>query len=262
MILNFYKYQGTGNDFVLVNDLNNSINLDQKSIAQICDRHFGIGADGLMLVRAKEGFDFEMIYYNSDGNESTMCGNGGRCIVAFAQKEGIISHSAKFWAIDGPHLASIGEGGHISLGMLGVENVECHGLDLQLFTGSPHYVSFKNENIFALNSFVQDARNIRNSNAFLTDGINVNFVRILGEHKIEMRTYERGVEDETLSCGTGAVAAALATHFAFLKTQGEHIIDIKTKGGTLKVGFVYNEHYEQVQLKGPANYVFHGNIEI
>lgn len=262
MILHFSKYQGTGNDFVLINDLKNAIEISQNSIAKICDRHFGIGADGLMLLRSKAGFDFEMKYYNSDGNESTMCGNGGRCIVAFAKAQGIIEKEARFLAIDGEHIARIEANNQVALGMINVAEINHLNTDYQLFTGSPHYVSFINESPFLQTNFVEKAKSIRNSEPYKNEGINVNFVKSLGESKIEMRTFERGVEDETLSCGTGAVAAAIASHSAFGKEKGFNQIDIKTAGGNLSVSFVYDQNYQQVQLIGPANFVFSGIIEI
>ncbi|MFY0674242.1 MAG: diaminopimelate epimerase [Bacteroidia bacterium] len=262
MKIQFHKYQGTGNDFVIVDDRNNTLELSLKDVAQICDRRFGIGADGLMLLRTKKGFDFEMVYYNSDGKESTMCGNGGRCIVAFAKKQGVISESAKFWAIDGEHFAKIKDT-IVDLGMIDVNKIESLDTDFELFTGSPHYVQFKIENVNENAQFVRNARAIRYNDKYSQEGINVNHVTKLNDQAIAMRTYERGVEDETFSCGTGAVAAAIATHKKFAANSKNYSIMICTPGGKLNVSFVYDKgRYTQIVLSGAATFVFEGIIEI
>jgi diaminopimelate epimerase len=262
MEIQFNKYQGTGNDFVIIDDRSNSIELTREQIAQICDRRFGIGADGLMLLRTKPDYDFEMVYYNSDGNESTMCGNGGRCIVAFAKKHGVIEDSAKFWAIDGEHFADVNDG-NVALGMIDVNEVNSVDSDFELFTGSPHYVVFKNKNVSNNSDFVSESKAIRNNNNYKKEGINVNHVTKLDGNAITMRTYERGVEDETFSCGTGAVAAAIATHKNFNSTSSDYSLEITTPGGMLNVSFNHkNGKYSKIVLSGAATFVFQGTIEV
>lgn len=261
-MIQFDKYQGTGNDFVLIDDRTNEIELNTSQISHLCNRRFGIGADGLMLLRLKDGFDFEMIYFNADGNESTMCGNGGRCIVAFAKKLGIIDKTANFMAIDGAHQADILDDGLVSLGMVNVSEVSKVNDDFVLFTGSPHYVQFRNEDVETLSDFATSAQKIRNNQTYAAEGINVNYVSTLGASEISMRTFERGVEAETFSCGTGAVAAAIANHKnqAFIKGLSE--TEISTPGGNLKVSFLANENYTNIKLIGPATHVFTGEIDI
>jgi diaminopimelate epimerase len=256
--MTFYKYQGTGNDFILFDNRDGNIDLSTAEVAKLCDRHFGIGADGLMLLQNEPGYDFRMGYYNSDGNESTMCGNGGRCMVAFAKSLGIIKNTASFVAIDGPHTATINANGIVSLRMQDVKNVDIQDSYTILNTGSPHYVLWvtdaKNTEVF------HQGRNIRNQPEFQPDGINVNFVQI-HDGKLTVRTYERGVEDETLSCGTGVTAAAIA---ATAKFEGEFSTDIETPGGNLQVTFTKNSATTaiDVMLIGPATFVFKGEVEV
>jgi diaminopimelate epimerase len=252
----FYKYHGTGNDFILLDNRDGSIHLSKNEIAKLCNRHFGIGADGLMLLEQADGYDFKMVYYNSDGGESTMCGNGGRCLVAFAHHLGIILTNAHFIAIDGPHKATIDADGLISLHMKSVPDMTIAHDHIILNTGSPHYVKFVN-NVSAVN-VVHEGRRIRNQAEFQPDGINVNFVQ-LHNGKLLVRTYERGVEDETLSCGTGVTAAAIAATARF---EGIFSTDIETPGGNLQVSFTKDSGTTagNVVLKGPASFVFKGEI--
>lgn len=262
MHFDFFKYQGTGNDFVLINNHKLSFPKENHALVrQICDRRFGIGADGLMLLEEAEGMDFKMVYYNSDGNESTMCGNGGRCICAFAAHLGIVERSGQFIAIDGPHEFSI-EGDIVKLKMIDVPAIRkemgFEGENYELFTGSPHFVSFR-ENIAHLD-IVSEAKKIRYSQLYAKAGINVNFMEVK-EGKIKMRTYERGVEDETLSCGTGTVAVALC--FAETNNLEKGTVDIQTPGGDLSVSFEKRGAvYTNVWLEGPAKMVFMGTIEV
>ena len=260
MKVNFYKYQGTGNDFVILDNFNSHApELSTAQIKFICDRNFGVGADGLMLLSKKEGYDFEMIYYNADGNQSSMCGNGGRCLVKFAYHRGIHKNTYNFIAIDGEHEAEIDEDGTVSLKMQSVSKVDYHTHHTILNTGSPHFVKFT-ENVEQLN--VAAAGNeIRYSNIFEKEGINVNFVEILDEDTIYVRTYERGVENETLSCGTGVTAAALISAH---NQNGFNTVDVKTKGGKLSVEFnkIDDQHFEDIWLCGPAAFVFSGEIDV
>lgn len=255
--MKFYKYQGTGNDFIMIDNREQKFSSSAHLVQKLCDRRFGIGADGLILLENSNEHDFKMVYFNSDGNPSTMCGNGGRCIVAFAKQLGIISNKATFEAIDGVHCAKI-ENDEVSLEMISVNDVMKNGNDYVLNTGSPHYVAFVEQDIEEYPVY-QQGFSIRNSEPFKQEGINVNFVSIKGEG-IFVRTYERGVEDETLSCGTGVTAAAIAT---YLKTNKNPTL-IQTLGGNLKVSFEANSNHSftNVWLIGPATLVFEGLINI
>ena len=257
----FFKYQGTGNDFVLIdNRFHDYISIEQtKAIKQMCDRRFGIGADGLILLQNKPGYDFEMVYFNADGRQSSMCGNGGRCIVAFAKALGIIERACHFIAIDGEHKAVIHKNGWVDLKMGDVHEVEYGNGYFMLDTGSPHYVIFV-EDLSDIN-VVESGQLIRYSDRFRKEGINVNFVEKLNG-EILVGTYERGVEDETLSCGTGVTAAAIAD---FTQRNGlqKGEIPIQTKGGQLKVRLEKNNGiYQNIWLCGPVKKVFSGSYLI
>jgi len=259
MKLNFHKYQGTGNDFIIIDNRASIFKHDTKIIEKLCDRKFGIGADGLMLLQNKKNYDFEMVYFNADGNESSMCGNGGRCIVAFAAKLGIVKKKYKFIAMDGEHEATISKN-IISLKMLDVKGIEQGSDFYYLNTGSPHFISFKN-NIDKIN-LIEEARKIRYNKRFSKEGTNVNFAEIK-EKELLVRTYERGVEDETLSCGTGVTAVALcAAHKNIFDKKNQY--KIKTKGGNLTVKFnkVKENSFNNIWLEGAATFVFTGEIEI
>ena len=238
--------------------IDNRNNTFEKSntdlVKRLCSRHFGIGADGLILLERALGFDFRMVYYNSDGRESSMCGNGGRCIIQFAHDLQIIENTTTFIATDGPHKGKVLKE-EISLEMQNVDTIKNEESYTELDTGSPHYVTFMDE--IPKDDFVAKAKSIRHSGAYAMDGINVNFATVdtIG---IEMRTYERGVEDETLACGTGATAVAIAAHKRGLVSH--NLIPIKVKGGELTVGF--NEQdgkYFSIWLTGPAKFVYLGN---
>ena len=256
MNIHFYKYHGTGNDFILIDNRAGDIVLNKEQITHLCHRHFGIGADGLMLLQNEHDYDFRMVYYNSDGNESSMCGNGGRCITAFARKLKIITSKATFIAIDGGHKATINEKGKVSLHMKDVHNIVEFNTHVEIDTGSPHYVTLvddvKKVNVFA------EGRNIRNEGKYQPTGINVNFVQKVNDG-IWVRTYERGVENETLSCGTGVTAAAIATNNSTSAST-----KIYTLGGALQVSFLKQaaDKVTNVILTGPAQFVFEGDVEI
>lgn len=260
MKINFTKYQGTGNDFVMIDNRKDVFpKNDTKLIEKLCDRRFGIGADGLILLENDTETDFRMVYYNSDGNESSMCGNGGRCLVAFAKSLNVVQDDTDFIAADGPHHASIFENGIVSLGMKEVDFVKIEPDYVFLNTGSPHHVMMVDD----LKNF--DVKNvgaqIRYSDLYGKPGSNVNFVNQISENHFALRTYERGVEDETWSCGTGATAAAIAMH-AIGKTTAHHIY-LDVEGGKLEVSFVKEGNkYTNVFLKGPATFVFEGEIAI
>lgn len=260
MKIKFYKYQGAGNDFILIDNREKiSHEFTVQHIKKMCDRHFGIGADGLMLLNNKDGFDFEMIYFNADGNEGSMCGNGGRCIVQFASNMGIKKNEYKFLATDGVHEAKIDLNKEVSLKMNDVTDVDFSMDHYVLDTGSPHYVKFVGD-VQDLN-VVSDGSKIRNSREFSEKGINVNFVQTLDDDHIFVRTYERGVEDETLSCGTGVTASALmAAH----NDNGFNHVEVRTKGGHLSVEFdkISDSEFRNIWLSGPATFVFSGEYEI
>lgn len=260
MKLEFYKYHGTGNDFIILDNYHFQVPpLSVKQIKLICNRHFGIGADGLMLLGKKEGYDFEMIYYNADGNESTMCGNGGRCLVKFAHHSGIHKGVYKFIATDGEHEAEIDSDGDVSLKMQNVNKVEYHIHHAIIDTGSPHFVKFS-ENVKDID-VAETGYEIRYSSTFEEKGINVNFVETINENTIFVRTYERGVENETLSCGTGVTAAALLSAH---NQNGFNTVDVNTPGGRLSVEFnkIDDHHFENIWLCGPAQFVFKGEITL
>jgi diaminopimelate epimerase len=260
MELTFYKYQGTGNDFVMIDNRSQFFPKENKQlIKKLCDRRFGIGADGLILLENHADFDFKMVYYNSDGNESSMCGNGGRCLVAFAKQMGVVKNKAKFEAFDGYHFATIDDEGIVALQMKDVDAIKNESNYTFLNTGSPHHVQLVND-LKNLDVKVEGAK-IRYSDLYGNAGSNVNFVNQLANDIFAVRTYERGVEDETLSCGTGVTAVAIAMH-QLGKTKN-NIIDLNVEGGKLKVQFDEdNGSYTNVFLIGPATFVFEGKIEI
>jgi len=259
--IHFYKYQGAGNDFILIDnrDLNVDHN-DPKLISRLCDRRFGIGGDGMIFLQNRDSYDFEMVYYNADGQPSSMCGNGGRCIVAFAKHLGIIDSEAEFVAVDGPHHAKISESGDwVSLQMIDVETITMDGDAYILNTGSPHYIKLtdglKEKNVY------QEGYAIRNNNIYKAEGINVNFVEPNSDGYF-VRTFERGVEDETFACGTGVTAAALA--MAKHNHQTGYInTPIKVLGGDLSIRFEYDgQKFTNIFLEGPAVKVFEGEVDI
>ena len=252
--MEFYKYQGTGNDFVMIDNRDEEFVKEKEIIEKLCDRRFGIGGDGLILLENDNHADFKMVYYNSDGNESTMCGNGGRCIVAFAHFLDIFEDKTTFEAIDGIHEAEI-HNGVVKLKMIDVNSINKDGENSVLNTGSPHFVQFvnhlKNYEVY------KNGNEIRNSATYKDEGINVNFVEEISENEIFVRTYERGVEDETFSCGTGVTAAALV----FLKDKNQNAVNVKVLGGNLKVyAEKVGDSFKNIWLEGPAKRVFKGKI--
>ncbi len=259
MEIHFYKYQGTGNDFVMVDNRSqvfprNNVSLIQK----LCDRRFGIGADGLILLEPSEAHDFTMVYFNADGKEGSMCGNGGRCIVAFAKKLHMIKNKTTFVAADGLHYAEI-KNGLVNLKMADVENIEIYDTHAFLNTGSPHHVNFCNivENL----NVREMGSKIRYGAPYFEEGTNVNFVEQISGDSFKVRTYERGVEDETLACGTGVTAVAIAANKSNKTTEEKIYIDVL--GGKLEVSFKKEGNiYKNVFLKGPAQFVFEGKITV
>lgn len=255
MEIQFFKYQGTGNDFVMVD--NRSLTFPKENellINKMCDRRFGIGADGLILLEPSDKYDFKMIYFNADGKEGSMCGNGGRCLVAFAKQLGIFINKTTFDAVDGEHYATV-ENGIVSLKMIDVDTINSQDTYTFLDTGSPHHVEFCSE-VSKLN--VKDVGStIRYGAPYFKKGTNVNFAEQTSENSFKVRTYERGVEDETLACGTGVTAVAIAANKA--KLTKSNPVKLEVLGGNLEVSFtVENGIYNNVFLKGPAEFVFEG----
>ncbi len=255
---NFYKYQGTGNDFIIFD--NRTLFFPKRNnelISTLCNRHFGIGADGLILLENDKNSDFKMVYFNADGNESTMCGNGGRCIVAFAQKLHLFDKKTSFLAIDGLHHATI-DASSVSLQMIDVSEVRISEHSIFVNTGSPHHIEIVDD----LEHFpvIDKARKIIKSK-YSTEGCNVNFVEQLNDNTFKVRTYERGVEDETLACGTGVTAVAIAMH-KVNKTNSNHI-KLNVLGGNLEVKFIAeHDRYVNVILSGPTQFVFKGTLSL
>jgi diaminopimelate epimerase len=256
----FYKYQGAGNDFVLIDNRDQHFQYkDNQIVLHLCDRRFGVGGDGLMLLQNHPDYDFEMLYFNADGNLGSMCGNGGRCIVAFAKQLGIITSETNFLAVDGPHYAKISAAGNwVELQMIDVQELQKDGSAYVLNTGSPHYVDqvtgLAEMDVFNL------GKEIRNNTTYIQEGINVNFVEDKGDH-LFVRTFERGVEDETYACGTGVTAVALAMAKDQHKT-GDIKTDIKVLGGDLSIAFNYDgDRFSNIFLCGPAELVFEGDIK-
>ena len=262
MKLTFAKYQGTGNDFILIDNRSGDLEkeLSREQIAHMCDRRFGIGADGLMLLSPDEEVDFRMIYYNSDGGESTMCGNGGRCLVAFAHRVGLVRERYRFRAVDGMHEAIL-ENGNVSLTMMRPQGFRklVEGA-FWIDTGSPHYVSFAQMPVAEVD-VVEEGKSIRYREDFASiGGTNVNFVNQLGPQHLRVRTYERGVENETLSCGTGVTACAYVELLLAENKNGTEV-SLETPGGKLSVSVEnFGKEDEVVWLKGPATFVFEGVI--
>ncbi|WP_126246420.1 diaminopimelate epimerase [Chitinophaga rhizosphaerae] len=259
MQIHFYKYQGTGNDFVIVDNRSGEYSgLTTEQIEHLCDRRFGIGADGLMMLENQDGYDFRMKYHNSDGREGSMCGNGGRCLTAFARNMGIIGDTLRFIASDGEHDAKFRDNGWVELKMKDVDQVEIGNNYFYLNTGSPHFVRFVTD-IQEVDVY-EEGRGIRYNERFAAVGTNVNFVQET-DQGIFVRTYERGVEDETYSCGTGVTAAALT---AAPGEAGQYAIPVETLGGHLEVRYLRTgeRSFEDIWLCGPATPVFEGNIKI
>jgi diaminopimelate epimerase len=263
MELRFFKYHGAGNDFVIVDEREHITELTEKQIAHVCNRRFGVGADGFMRLQNSDDFDFKMLYYNADGKESTMCGNGGRCMIAFANHLGLIDQSTYFEAVDGEHEGQVIEYGIesvVRLKMLTVGKVDINADQIFLDTGSPHHIEIVED---VKNTDVdKDGKFWRHHNQYAEiGGCNANFVEILDADHLYVRTFERGVEAETFSCGTGVTAAAISLH-ALGKVNGEKI-QIDTLGGKLQVEFSHNDSaYEHIHLQGPAAFVYQGIIDL
>ncbi len=255
--IQFYKYQGTGNDFIMIDDRSNTFDLnDHELIARLCNRKFGIGADGLILIRNHNEADFQMIYYNADGHLTSLCGNGSRCAVMFAKQLDIVDRECTFMTVEGILDAKI-QGDLVHIKMPDVDKVEIFEDHYFLNTGSPHHICHVNE--VAQYDVFNEGRKIRKGAPYFQEGSNVNFVQKLKESEIFVRTYERGVEDETLSCGTGVTAAALVQALEGAQSP----VKVKTLGGDLMISFerIDDQNFKNIYLIGPAVKVFRGEIE-
>ena len=257
MKFHFFKYQATGNDFILIDNRSGDLSFSKEQIGKLCDRRFGVGADGLILIENDPAANFGVNYYNRDGSQS-LCGNGSRAAVHFASYLGITNGKASFGAYDGLHDAELLHSGLVRLKMNDVLKVDRVDEDYLIDTGSPHYIRF----VTGIQDFpvVEQGRAIRYSERFQAQGVNVNFAELLEGNTIFVRTYERGVEDETLSCGTGVTASALATSLSGFKSP----VHVRTRGGDLQVEFKTGQSgmFQDIFLTGPAKMVFEGDLEL
>ena len=258
MQLKFSKYHGTGNDFIMVYNHNDSFSLSQSCVKKMCDRRNGVGADGLIIIEKTLEADFKMIYYNADGFEGSMCGNGARCAISFANVIGLIQNQCEFFAYDGLHKGLILENGLVSIEMVDVSFFELKNNIWKIDTGSPHLICFR-ENVTEID-VKHEGASIRNSSDYIHEGINVNFVQ-LSKNELFIRTFERGVEDETLSCGTGAIASAIAAYESdFINSDS---IKVNVLGGQLEVSFSkVGSRYSEIHLTGPTQFVFNGEVDV
>ncbi len=262
MIVHFSKYHGTGNDFVMIDGRSQDTSyFDHKLIRTICDRRFGIGGDGLIILESSSQYQFRMRYFNSDGYEGTMCGNGGRCITAYARQLGMITMDATFEGIDGVHSSTILPNGEFRLKLKDVDGIRWVEDGYLVDTGSPHFIKYVSQ-LNEMNVEVE-GREIRNQARFGKEGVNVNFVEVSGSsNRISVRTYERGVEAETYSCGTGVTAAAICSYYHFKTDIFSY--HVHTLGGNLNVSFKsrHHTHFTDIHLTGAASHVYDGSIEI
>lgn len=259
MKIDFIKYQATGNDFILMDNRSGEYTLTPDQVRHLCDRKFGIGADGLMLIENHPSMDFTLVYFNSDGSQS-LCGNGSRAALHFAALLGMVNRKARFTAFDGEHVGELKAHDTIRIKLKDVPEITPVNTDVFINTGSPHLVRF----VDSVETFpvYEEGKKIRYSELFAgRGGTNVNFVQLLPDNTIFVRTYERGVENETLSCGTGVTAAALATA---AKKGYNSPVKIKTLGGNLVVEFKQSTHprFTEIYLSGPAKKVFEGVVEL
>jgi diaminopimelate epimerase len=260
IMTSFYKFHGTGNDFIMFDGINHTVRISSEKIAELCHRQFGIGADGLIILNSKSGFDFEMVYFNADGSAATMCGNGARCAAAFASLLGITGSQAVFSAGDGPHTSTIRKINEnewmVEISMRDVDIPSEYGKVTEINTGTPHLVKIVSE-VSEIDTFTE-GRKIRFSDKYKESGINVDWLGI-DNKLLKVRTYERGVENETLSCGTGVTACAMVAALTTGKTSWE----IDTPGGRLSVSLKKEENcFSEVKLKGPAKMVYKGEINL
>lgn len=259
-MINFYKYQGAGNDFILIDNRDEAFVGDKITFARHwCDRRFGIGSDGLIFIENSETAQFEMDFYNPDGSQS-FCGNGSRCAVAFANYLGAVENEITFKAIDGLHEASLLDD-QVKIGMNQFGGIEKIGEDDFIDTGSPHYISYCG--VSDKRDIIDYGKSIRYSERFTEEGTNVNLIEEIADHHIAIRTYERGVENETFACGTGATAAGLS-YAARQNNVISGIVKVDVKGGELKIHYNKTNQvnvFTNIWLEGPAKFVFKGVID-
>tara|TARA_Y100001936_G_scaffold76957_1_gene75447 strand:+ start:26 stop:814 length:789 start_codon:yes stop_codon:yes gene_type:complete len=257
--INFSKYNGAGNDFILIDDRKNSLNNDKSLIRYLCDRHFGIGGDGLIILKKSNKYDFEILHYNSDGNLGSLCGNGSRCAVLFAFNKDIIKRNTIFSAFDGIHNAEILSNGLIKMQMKLNSDIVSNSYGTWLDTGSPHLVIEKDDtDKLDVNN---EGRLIRYNDLYKKEGVNVNFIEKISDDQFKIRTYERGIENETLACGTGSTASAICMNF--LGRSNSNNITMKCKGGDLNVQFNSSEEgYKEISTTGPAKLIFEGTVKV
>lgn len=263
MKIHFHKYQGAGNDFIMIDNRDENLSAtDEKSIRFLCNRKFGIGADGLIFIQNSKLADFEMVYFNSNGKIGSMCGNGARCTVAYAARLDIVKGmQTNFYAYDGIHKGIIEKSGRVKVTMADVKKVEVKAGHYILDTGSPHYVRFVKE--LSKVNVKEEGRKIRCNKIYKEKGINVNFAELKKDGEISMRTYERGVEKETLSCGTGTVAVAIAVSLKKKSMESHQSYPIRATGGELNVSFErVKTVFKNIWLEGPTEKVFEGELEV
>ncbi|MCP4460641.1 MAG: diaminopimelate epimerase [Cytophagales bacterium] len=255
MQLHFSKYHGTGNDFILIDNRADDFPKSMSLIQHFCDRNFGVGSDGLVLIENHPTLDYRMVFFNPDGSES-LCGNGSRCGFVFAQSLGMVNKKASFETTDGIHKAEQYDS-NVRISLFDVENIKQAGEAFFLNTGSPHYVRIVSDLTETI--VIEVGREIRYSEAYSSqNGTNVNFAQLL-QDRVLVRTYERGVEDETLSCGTGVTAVALVAG----QLGYDSPVEIETLGGNLRVEFTRTvTGFQDIWLTGPVKFVFEGTIDI
>lgn len=262
MKMHFHKYQATGNDFIIIDTREENLVLEEKDIRLLCDRHFGIGSDGLIIFGNSDKADFSMQFFNPDGSGGMMCGNGGRSIVKFASDKSVISNSCSFIAPDGLHLATINND-IVSLKMVNPTLLQEFEDGFYINTGTSHFVVFEND--LSKINIIEKGRALRYDKRFLAyNGCNVNFVEEISTNNLQIQTYERGVEDLTLACGTGICAAAITYSIKKSLPCGQNTVNIKAKGGDLQVKFIKHPDntFTEVHLIGKATKVFEGEINI
>jgi diaminopimelate epimerase len=259
MKVKFSKYNGAGNDFIVIDDRKNNIEINPWLIEKLCNRNFGIGGDGLILIKESKSTDFEILHYTSDGNLGSLCGNGSRCAISFAYKNKIIGKKTRFDAFDGIHNAEIINDNLVKMEMKINSDIIENEYGTWLDTGSPHLVIEKdNTDELDVNLL---ASSIRYNEYYKKEGVNVNFIEKVSNETFKIRTYERGVENETLACGTGSTASAICMNYLG-KTQSNNIT-MKCRGGDLKVEFISNDNlFSDISITGPAKFVFEGQIDI
>ena len=259
MKISFNKFNGAGNDFIIIDNRDNDIKVNSSLVSLLCNRNFGVGADGVIVIKNCKKSDFEILHFTPDGEIGSLCGNGSRCAVSFAHKNKIIENKTTFKAFDGFHNAEILNNNLIKMEMNIISDIIENEYGIWVDTGSPHLV-IRSDDTESLNVY-NSAREIRYNDYYRDEGVNVNFVEKIDDEKFKIRTYERGVEDETLACGTGSTASAICMNY--LNITNKNKITMECKGGNLFVEFNSEEkEYSKIYITGPANFVFEGTIDL